>query len=131
MRAYVAVSFSNRKLLNNEIAAITDTLKMYEVIPFVFVDSYQFSPEQEQDMMKKAMEEIDDSEILIAEISEKAIGVGIEAGYAKAKGKTVIYVRHKEAGHSTTASGISDFHIIYTDTADLQSQLAAVINKLK
>ena len=39
--------------------------------------------------------DIDNSDILIAEVSEKAIGVGIEVGYAKAKGKPIIYIKNQ------------------------------------
>lgn len=131
MRAYIAVSFSKRKLLNKEITIIAGTLKSYDVASFVFVDNYKFAPEQEEEMMKKSMEEIDNCDILIAETSEKAIGIGIEAGYAKAKKKVVIYLRHQDAEHSTTVSGISDFRIIYANIDDLQSKLAAVINNIQ
>ncbi|MBI5372818.1 MAG: nucleoside 2-deoxyribosyltransferase [Sphingobacteriales bacterium] len=130
MKAYISVSFDKRKLLDPEIRAITDTLTEYEISYLVFVDLYKFDLAGEREMMKQAMSEIDDCDLLIAETSDKGIGIGIEAGYAKAKGKTVIYLRQKDREHSTTLSGISDFQVIYPDTADLKKQLAAVISKL-
>ena len=81
-------------------------------------------------MMQQAMAAIDDCDILIAETSDKAIGIGIEVGYAKAKGKPVIYVRHADAAHSTTVSGISNFQIIYTNNADLAEALKNIIIQL-
>lgn len=60
--------------------------------PFVFMDQYTFKAGEEALMMQQAMEEIDQSDLLIAAASEKAIGFG--AGYAKGKGKPVIYIRH-------------------------------------
>lgn len=79
-------------------------------------------------MMQQAMDDIDKCSMLIAETSDKAIGIGIEAGYAKAKGKPVIYLRHKDAEHSTTLSGISDIQIIYSDTDDLATKLTNALN---
>jgi len=123
MKAYISVSFSKRKLVDNEIASIVDTLNEFKFSSFIFVDNYKFDLTQERQMMKQAMTDIDKCDLLLAETSEKGIGIGIEAGYAKAKGKTVIYLRQKDTEHSTTVSGISDFQIIYIDATDLRKQL--------
>lgn len=127
MTAYISVSLNKRKLLDKELSVIINTLNEFEIASFVFVDHYKFDKAQERQMMQQALADIDRCELLIAETSEKAIGIGIEAGYAKAKGKPVIYIRQKEAEHSTTVSGISDFQIIYQDPADLQKQLAEIV----
>jgi nucleoside 2-deoxyribosyltransferase len=76
------------------------------------------------------MDDIRRCDIFIAETSKKGIGIGVEAGYAKAKGKPVIYIRQKDAEHSTTVGGISDFQIFYVDTIDLRIQLAKIINSI-
>lgn len=113
--------------MDKEIRAIVGVLNEFNIASFVFVDHYRFGYAEEQQMMKQAMMDIDDCDILIAETSDKGIGIGIEVGYAKAKGKKVIYLRHQDAEHSTTISGVSDFKIIYADTTDLQYQLANII----
>jgi len=127
MRAYIAISYAGRKRLQEELEAIQSSLVQSDIIPFVFVDQYTFKPEVESAMMQKAMEEIDRSDLLIAAASEKAIGIGIEAGYAKGKGKPVIYIRHHKAEHSTTLSGISDYQIIYVDLHDLAQKLQSIV----
>ena len=81
--------------------------------------------------MQQAMNDIEQCEMLIAETSDKAIGIGVEAGYAKAKGKPVIYIRSSAADYSTTVSGISDFQIVYTDVADLKQQFREVMARIK
>ena len=81
-RAYLAISLKNRKHLNLPIQAIRETLSAAGISLFIFVDQYHFTAEQEKEMMQQAFKEIDAYDILIAELSEKAIGVGIEAGYA-------------------------------------------------
>ena len=131
MRAYISISFNRRKFFDDELTAITSVLNEFKIVPFVFVDNYEFQSTQERQMMQQAMSDIDNCDILIAETSDKGIGIGIEVGYAKAKGKPVVYVRQKMAEHSTTVSGISDFQIVYSDGNDLQKQLANILNKIK
>src|SRR5882757_7672101 len=109
MTAYISVSYSKRKSVDKELKAIADVLNNFKITPFIFVDNYKFAATDEKVMMQQAMTEIDRCDLLIAETSDKGIGIGIEAGYAKAKGKPVIYVRQKDTEHSTTVSGISDF----------------------
>ncbi|MFM2225013.1 MAG: hypothetical protein RJA07_1215 [Bacteroidota bacterium] len=130
MKAYIAVSFSKRKLVDQAINAILDVLNEWKISAFVFVDQYQFDTTQERQMMQQAMADIDNCDLLLAETTDKGIGIGIEVGYAKAKGKTIIYLRQNEAEHSTTVSGISDFQIVYLDTTDLKKQLAATVEKI-
>lgn len=131
MKAYISISFSKRKEREKELTAIAETVKELGISPFVFVDNYSFDPAQERQMMEQAMADIDTCDLFIAETSDKAIGIGAEAGFAKAKGKPVIYMRQKDSEHSTTVSGISDFQIIYRDTDDLKRQLAEVLHKIK
>jgi nucleoside 2-deoxyribosyltransferase len=134
MQAYIAISYKKRKQLQPELDAIKEVLKQYSIIPFVFVDNYNFKTEQEKpalsadrEMMQAAFAEIDKCDLLIAEVSDKAIGIGIEVGYAKAKNKPVIYLRHVYAEHSTTVSGSSDYTVIYADTSKLQKQLNEIL----
>jgi len=127
MQAYIAISYNKRKQLQPELDAIKEVLKQYSIIPFVFVDNYNFDAKQEKEMMQSAFAEIDKCDLLIAEVSDKAIGIGIEVGYAKAKKIVVIYLRHRTAEHSTTVSGTSDHTVIYADTNDLHKQLNEIL----
>jgi len=130
MQAYIAISFNKRKELQPELDAIKAIVSANEIIPFVFVDTYSYSPVQEKQMMQQAFAEIDKCSLLIAEVSEKAIGIGVELGYAKAKGKPVIYLRNREAEHSTTAAGASDYCILYSNPEDLKKQLNEILQVL-
>ena len=128
-QAYISISFSKRKELEKEVRAIKSALEKIEFFGYVFVDENQFSTNEEGMMMQKAMEDIEKSVILIAEVSEKGIGIGIEVGYAKAKNIPVIYVRNSRSEHSTTVSGIADFRIIYENEIDLEEKLEKIISK--
>ncbi len=93
-KAYISISFSKRKTMEEEVSAIVCTLANHNISSLIFVDKYTFPISEEKEMMQKAMDEIDDCDLLIAEVSDKGIGIGIEVGYAKAKGKPIIYLRN-------------------------------------
>lgn len=128
MKAYISISYKERTTLVQELETISSVLQSHGITAFIFVDQFQFSTAQEKEMMQQAMLSIDECDLLIAETSDKAIGIGVEAGYAKAKGKKVIYLRNKNAEHSTTLSGISDFQITYTGTDELRQKLSIVLS---
>ncbi len=129
-KAYLSIGYQNRQNLAAEITAIREVLSACQINLFIFVDQYHFAPEEEQQMMQQAFRDISESDLLIAEVSEKAIGVGIEIGYAAALGKPVIYLRHARAEHSTTAAGTAGYSVIYTNAAEIPTLLAPIIAKL-
>ncbi|HEV7621154.1 MAG TPA: nucleoside 2-deoxyribosyltransferase [Flavisolibacter sp.] len=129
MRAYISISFSKRNQLSTELKAIADSLRKFDIEAFVFVDQYSFTSEQEKEMMERAFSSIELSDLFIAEVSDKAIGIGVEVGFAKAKGKQIIYLRKRNAEHSTTVSGSSDYRLIYDDTDSLSLGLNFILRK--
>lgn len=129
-RAYISVSKAKRRSLEGALKAIREAVLLFQMEPFVFVDAYQFDDSQQRAMMQQAMDDIDGCAILLAETSDKGIGIGIEAGYAKGRGKSVIYLRQEEAEHSSTLAGLSDAQIIYMGSADLYRQLTVVLGNL-
>ena len=131
MQAYISINFSKRKQFEYVVKAISKTLTTHNISPFVFVDQYNFAISQEKEMLENVMKDIKSSVILIAETSEKGIGIGVEVGYAKALGKPVIYLRNQLAEHSTTVAGISDYQLIYKDEDDLIDQLQQILAKIQ
>jgi len=118
-KAYFAISYSNRKLFDREIKSLQYLFEKNYIELLVFVDKYNFNQNQEKEMMKAAFKEIDNSDLLIAELTTKSIGVGIEIGYACAKNKPIFYLYKKESEYSTTASGCSNITIAYENELDL------------
>lgn len=129
-RAYISVSFAKRKELEDELITIKSTLQHYDVDSLIFVDKYKFSLAEETEMMTQAIAVIDACDFLIAEVSHKGIGIGVEVGYAKAKGKIIIYLRNSKAEHSTTVAGVSDYQIIYDDNNDLQDKFSRCLKEI-
>lgn len=124
---YISSSFSRQKELKETIDTIKKAIEVVDYTSFVFIEQYSFDVIQEREMMQRALLDIDKSCCLLAETTDKGIGIGIEAGYAKAQGKPVVYIRKVEASHSTTMSGMSDYHVLYQDTKDLSEQLSSVM----
>ena len=130
-KAFISISFKKKNELEGEITAITEVLKKHDMNPFVFVNTYKFSSDKEREMMDKATKAIASSDLLLAEVTDKAIGVGIEIGYAYALGKKIIYLRKKQSEYSTTVGGIADEQIIYNNNDDLKTKLEKALSKLR
>lgn len=121
--AYLAISYSNRKFFNKEVDSLKSFFKTKNIDLLVFVDKYNFKPNQEKEMMQTAFQEIDNCALLLAELTTKSIGVGIEIGYAYATEKPIIYLYREGSTYSTTASGSASVIISYTNITDLIEQL--------
>lgn len=126
-KAYLAISFNERENYHKEIKALSIVFKKNDVALFVFVDRYHFLQSEANEMMEQAKKEIESSDFLIAEVSHKAIGVGIEVGYASALKKKIIYIRKDKTEHSTTVSGISDYELTYTNIVTLEQKLNKIL----
>ncbi len=124
--AYLGISKSNRANLDKEINQLKKCLTKNSIELLVFVDKYDFKLGQEKEMMKIAFEEIDKSDFLIVELTKKAIGVG----YAFAKQKPIIYIKRKNAKHSTTVDGCTDFIIEYENEFHLGEEIEKLITKI-
>lgn len=129
-KAFVAVSYKNKETISAEIRTVSETLRELGIEPVVFVQQHSFSPSQEKEMMNKAFGEIRTCHILIAEVTDKAIGVGVEIGYACGLGIPVIYLRKESADYSTTVGGLAARHIRYHDLEQLKSELGEAIKSL-
>jgi 2'-deoxynucleoside 5'-phosphate N-hydrolase len=128
--AYVAIAVRSRETLSPIIEAIKQVLLYYEVEPIIFVDRYSFSSADHAAMMELALRTLDHTDFLIAEVSEQAIGVGIEVGYAAAKGKPVLYLRRANAEFATTVAGVATHSIAYSTEIELRTKLSHIIEQM-
>ena len=72
------------------------------------------------EIIQKTFAKIDSADLVVIDVSEKGVGLGIEAGYAKAKGKELIITVRKSIEVSTTISGIADRLITYGAISDIK-----------
>lgn len=137
MKAFLSIKFwgddRNREWVEGVISAINGA--GYDVFCFrrdaEEWGKITFTPEE---MMKLTFETIDSSDLLIADVADWPIGVGIEAGYAYAKGIPVICICPETKTIANTVGGISKRIIKYTNYEDLRTKLTAfdirsVLNK--
>lgn len=125
--AFVSISYAHRHARRAELDAICAACAAAGFHAHVFVDAYTFAPDDHRAMMAQTQADLRAAAMLIAEVSHKAIGVGIEIGFAAARDIPVIVLRHQDAEHSTTASGIADHVLVYANPDDLHAQLATLL----
>lgn len=125
-KAYLAISRSNRQHLATEVEMLKTILKSKHIDLMVFVDEYSFAPNEERAMMRTAFAAIEQADFLIAEGSKKAVGVGIEVGYAYAIGKPILYLRKEDSPYSTTIAGCANFSTTH-EANNLEQVLAKLL----
>ncbi|MCC6187625.1 MAG: hypothetical protein IT318_01215 [Anaerolineales bacterium] len=86
-----------------------------------------FTPD---DLMRRTFALVDGCDALLIDLKEKGVGVGLEAGYAHARGRPVIVLLPAGAELSTTLAGIARAVLTYTTYADLRVALAARLPEL-
>lgn len=131
MRAFLAHSFSESGNQKEVLNCISEELGLCGIETFSFVRSYPpYGNGEESIMMNDAFSELSRSDILVAEASDKAIGVGIEAGYARAKNILIIYLYRTNCDVSKTLKGCADFTVRYSDIDSLRRGLKRILEQV-
>jgi hypothetical protein len=129
MKFFIALSYHRRKALRSVVSIIQKLLAdqghTYEV--FVYRKIKGLTNSQ---MMKLALNYVQRADVLIAEVSTKEVGIGIELGVAFANNKKIILVRKRGSEHSVTMEGIASHSPIeYKDGEDLKKKLGSFFKK--
>ena len=80
------------------------------------------------ELMRRTFAEIDSSNLVVIDLTEKGVGIGIEAGYAHAKGIPIVVIAPHGADISTTLRGIVRAVIVYDDLEKLGENLIGIEN---
>lgn len=122
MQAYLAIKYHadcrNRPLIE----AISAALAANDIATVCIVRELEhwgevtFSP---QELMCESFRQIEASDLIIIEFTEKGTGLGIEAGYAYAKGIPIVTIAQGGADISTTLQGISAQIFVYEQVEEL------------
>jgi 2'-deoxynucleoside 5'-phosphate N-hydrolase len=75
-------------------------------------------------LMRISFDAIDASELMVVDLTEKGVGVGIEAGYAFARGVPIVAIAETGADMSETLRGISTCVSFYGNAEELRQALA-------
>lgn len=126
-KAFISYSFADK----NKFESFDNDLKKFLKVNYnIKACSFVFDLKKKvnnKTLMELAFKEIDGCDLVLVELSYKSIGVGIEAGYAKAKAKKIIYMHKIGTELSTTADGTCYTRIEYKDIADLLTQLKKIL----
>ncbi|KAB2866761.1 MAG: hypothetical protein F9K46_01665 [Anaerolineae bacterium] len=128
--AFISRSYEYREQYDAAIAHVVVVLRRMNMEGIDFVRRYSFGEGQAREMMAATLQSIRQADVLIAEVSEKVIGVGIEIGYAAALGKPIMYLRKADAPFSTTVGGLATIAIVYDNPQDLADKLIEALHSL-
>ena len=132
MKAVLAIKFREDYSDQEKIKNISDVLGKVGIETTVMVRDYErwgeiiFTPKE---LMEKTFEAIDSAEMLISEFSEKGVGLGIEAGYAFAKGKPIVVIAKEGSDISSTLKGISREVLFYSDVEEIGPKVKSLFVK--
>ena len=81
--------------------------------------------------MRQTFEAIEASDVVVIELTEKGVGVGIEAGYAAAMSIPVVTIARAGADVSETLRGISQNVVLYEEYDELTGCFGKLRNELR
>ncbi len=125
-RAYFGIKFHQNNSNKSDIEAIVSVLRRADIQTVCMasdIEKWGAVRLSLQELMAKTFAEIDNSQLVILEVSEKGVGLGIEAGYAVAKGKQLVVLIKEGYELSGTMQGIANLVIFYNDPEEIISQL--------
>ena len=132
MNIYLGIKYHSDGANRDRIEMIADALEPNgHPVTCVFRDleawgQHKFPPNE---LMARTFEIISACDLTLIDLTEKGVGLGIEAGYAHAIGKPVITIASQGSDISETLSGISKDIIHYTDAVDLYRNLQPVLTR--
>ncbi len=122
MKAYLGIKYYEDNRNRPLIEGISSALEQcdFETVCIVRdIEKWGYQRFSPTDLMQKTFAIIQTSQIVVIDLSEKGVGLGIEAGYAVAKNVPVITIAQKGADISTTLKGISQAVFLYHNFEEL------------
>lgn len=123
MKAYIGIKYHEDYRNKEKVDKISSTLEKIGYKTSCIVRDIENSEQREynpQELMELTFKEIDECNLVIIDLTEKGVGLGIEAGYAFAKGISVITIAKRGTDISETLVGISKRVFFYDDIQDIE-----------
>ena len=127
MRAYLGIKYHADNRNREVIEGISGVLTQCgAVTSYVARDLEKWGEVrlEARDLMQKTFRMIEGCDIVVIELSEKGVGLGIEAGYAYSKGLPVVTTARCGSDISETLRGISSRVAFYESFDDLSPLFA-------
>lgn len=132
MQLYLAIKYHADQHNRDAIEAITAVLAARGHTVFCVArdleqwGSVTFAPDV---LMQHSFQAIQAADVVVVDLTEKGVGLGIEAGYAHANGIPVVVIARQGAGISETLRGIAAHIFFYTDYEDLAHLSLPVLSR--
>ena len=78
-------------------------------------------------LMQLTFEQIISCDMMIVDLTEKGVGLGIEAGFAYAHNIPIIVIARTGSDISATLCGIAKHIVFYGDINDIENQITCII----
>ena len=130
MKIFLAIKFHedlSNKILIEEISENIEKDGVQMIIMARDYEKWGAVKLSSEELMKITFEKICESGLLLMELSEKGVGLGVEAGYAYAKGIPIVVIAKDGSDMPSTIPGIVRKVIFYKNTAELQTKLKSYI----
>jgi len=124
MKVFITASFGDTK---EEIEKLCAAVKLAGLEDFCFirdVENYQKIFDNPKDLMQRAKEEIEKSDALLIDMTDKPTGRMIEVGIAYALGKKIIVIMKHGTQIKDTTRGIADVIVEYDVIEDITDQIS-------
>ncbi|MEM3419505.1 MAG: nucleoside 2-deoxyribosyltransferase [Nitrososphaerota archaeon] len=133
IQVYLSVPIiANRNLEIAKIIAETIENEGYEIISKWVLEKDLKIYTSPKDILKRDIEGVLKSDVLIAEVSNPSHGVGMEIAIAFLSGKKIIIIKNKDSKLSYMLQGIPDKEIIeYTSKEDMKEKLSEKLKFLE
>lgn len=128
MRIFVTATFGGSR---EEIDELCSAVRSAGLEDFCFVrdaEEYKGTFTDAKEMMVRAKKEIQKSDALLIDMTEKPTGRAIEAGIAYALGKKIIVIIKKGVLLKNAVTGIADLVIEYDGIKDIIPEIESFMN---
>ncbi len=122
MRAYISIKYREDNGNKDCIEKISSALEQngFETVCITRdIEKWGQIELSPKELMQRTFAEIDSSHLIVIDLTEKGVGLGIEAGYAYAKGTPIAVIAKKGSDISATLQGISQKLFLYDEFDDL------------
>ncbi|MEX0650306.1 MAG: hypothetical protein WD200_04845 [Candidatus Andersenbacteria bacterium] len=129
-RIFITASFEHGRN-KTEIEYLCALVKESGFKDFCFIrdiENYEKVFDDAHDLMKRTAEEIQKSDYLLLDMTDKPTGRAAEAGMAYAMGKRVILIAQEGTEIKDSVRGISETVIEYKNIEDIVPRLTAIIS---
>lgn len=129
MRLYITSSFGDSRETIEELCSIVRSAGFEDFSFIRDVEGYQKIFDDPKDLMRQAEEEIEKSDALLIDMTDKPTGRAIEAGMAYALNKKIIAIMRAGTQIKDTTRGIADAMIEYDAIEDISVGLKDVLQR--